>query len=246
MPTWNKKLADIVAHPPLPWQQHSDMPDEERQKEYQRLHEMDRIMKKASEFHAVNFSGRRWPEFETAAMVNVTEFWRPMRVYLNNITEEWPEGQAAFINDITGRHSADSDTINYLMKKGVEAPGLTEYYHAFLSPRAVRGHLNRRLKELNDDLQAELAKPKPVPKPASDPDAIDDQDEFSARRMRYTIKQLQNRIKVVQQTMKMSDAELSELMIEKRPKTAAAREALILPWAPSAMRAYIDKHVFKK
>jgi hypothetical protein len=254
LPAWNRRLAEIATNPPKPFTgdfltdpTDAEQRREEEHREYQRENAMYLILKKAVAFHGNNFNGRRWPELEAALIANATAFSRPLLAYLNSIAEEWPEGHKAFIDQMSDRYGGNQETVAYLMKKGVEVPSLTAHWHQFLSPKAIRRHLNTRLKELNDDLQRELAKPKPPPKPeVIDPNAIDDTDEFRIRGSYYTVKQFQNRIRIVQQTQALSDEALMELVLDKRPRTAAVREALHLPWAPSNMRAYVDKHVFKK
>lgn len=248
--TWNKHLLNLAARSP-----HTPRTDneEEERKGYEYYKKGYRLLKKAEQYHIANFGGKRWPELEKALLGVAGGGWgdNPLMLgYLNNISEEWPEGHKALVDGASDHYGANEPTVQYLLKKNVEAPSLTAYYHNRLAPKQIRRHLKDRINQMQRDLQVELAKPKPKqPDAPVDPMGLDDQDEFQKRGWSLTAKQLQNRINIANQTLLLPDDELTALVLDKRPKTTASREALGLPWAPPSMRSYVDKYgrqVFNK
>lgn len=239
LPTWNKHLTTIAA---TPYKNNWHREDQEAERvEWEQRAKTHGLLRSATKYHAANFNGKRWPELEKALISDWGDH-SIMLNYLNNITEEWPEGQQALVGGVNDRYGASENIVSYLLKKGLRAPGLDEFAKHTLSPKTIRKQLSDRLQQLEEELKTEMAEP-PKPKASGpvDPTGLDDSDEFHTRHWQLTIKQLQNRIKTVQQTMAMSDTQLVELMIEKRPKTAATREALRLHWVPPNLRDYINK-----
>lgn len=237
---WNKYLAAAAAKPPA---RHDDEDEAERMREWDRSKKVYSSLKKAIKFHTANFNGRRWPDLENVLLTDWGEN-SLMLDYLNNISEEWPEGRSALLQSMSPMYGANEKTIQYLLNKNIEAPNLKSYYHMKISPKAIRRDLNQRIQRFEMDLQKELSRPpEPEAKPAVNPTGLDDADEFTNRSAwALTVKQIQNRIKIIQQTLQLSDDQLLELVLDKRPKTASSREALGLAWAPSNMRAYYNKY----
>ena len=250
---WNKVFTKLVANPPKEYRGDyiADTPEqeaqqareeEERKKEWARQREGWRLLRKAIKFHAETFNGKRWPELEQVLSIDGWTDNPTLVGYLNQITEDWPEGEYMLVQAPSRVFGSNEATIDYLLKKNLKSPHLHDYYRGMLGARNLRAHLNDRMSRFRSDqerLKTQLAQ---LPPPPPDPTGLDDKDEFySGYQIRLTLKQLENRIKTIEQTLALSDAELVELVLSKRPKAPAQREALGLPWAPPNLAAYVDK-----
>lgn len=243
---FNRELTKLLATPPRDYFTGEPTDPVEAERERRRINEGWRLVRKAVRFHAENFNGKRWPELEQVLLVDAGFGWadNPTLVgYLNQISEDWPEGENALIQGISSLHGSNEGTIDYFLKKNLKSPPLHAYYQGMLSAKSLRRHLTDRKSRFQKDLadsKEELIKLQAQAQPV-DPTGLDDRDEFQSHRIRLTIKQLENRIKTIEQTLTLPDDQLVDLVMVNRPKTHATREALGLPWAPSNLATYVAR-----
>lgn len=232
---WEQKLQSTL---PPGREDIPNMSDEQRKAFYRKMSRDYDIIKSAVRYHTKSFGGKRWPALENALLQHNIE--HIITDYLNSITDEWPEGQQCLINDKScGFHGVTDKTLQYLLNKNLESPHVLKHYDEKQSPNALRKHLRDREQELNNELQTELKKPPPPP-PRAPEEGLDDVDEFHKWRQNLTVKQLQNRIKTVQNALNMPDAELKALAASKQSRTTM--DALHFPWIPTSLPAYVAKY----
>jgi len=235
---WQQKLNTIQPAAWNAWGSENETQEQiaERHKQSNYAYETTRA---AVLFHAKQFDGKRWPALEKVLLDSKNEHL--IVRYLNAITETWPEGQQCLTSDKgCGYYGANEPTLQYFLKHNIEAPHVLKHYDEHQSPVALRRLFARRLQELEKELQDELAKPPPAPKPVAVAGALDDEDEFGWDRWKLTIKQLRNRIEIVKQYIAMPDAQLKTIDASKLSR--ATQEALHLPWYQPSLSAYIAKY----
>lgn len=239
---WNSQLMTILDS--APYEKSVFEPDtrDEATKEanYKRENKIYSIMVKALKYHQANMGGRRWPEMEKVLLSK----WGDPRMltdYLSALSEDWPEGHDLLVKE-AGRWYTSDTAHKYFLKKGKDAPELTQFYKDEFSADGIRRHLRYRLIDLQKNLQKEMENLKPR-QDVVDPTGLEDRDEFGGHGENLTIGQMKKRIKTVEAAIALPDAELIKLAIDERPKSRATMDALRFRWAPPSARAYIDKFV---
>ena len=240
---WNQILLKLAANPPRDYFSGNEPEDPaEREAEHKRTRDGYLLVRKAVKYHAENFNGKRWPELERILLMDGWTDGPTLLKYLNSLTEEWPEGQTLLTNSPSTVHGTFDAAVDYMLKKNLRSSNLETFYKEMLTAKRIRRHLTDRMARFQEDLQtAKQQLAKLPPSGPIDPTGLDDQDEFQAHRIRLTVKQLENRIKAIQQALTASDEQLVQMVLINRPTAPAQREALGLPWAPTNLATYVDK-----
>lgn len=196
------------------------------------------FLRKMMRHHKDVMGGKRWPALENVLIKHKLEY--DLLRYLNALTEPWPEGQQLFAKEFgRGWRGATEMTLDYLLKHNIESPEVLAAYDEYQSAAAMRRELKSRLKQLQDELEKELAKPPPTKVVTTDPSGLDDEDAFHAWENRLTVKQIRNRIAMVEKALAASDEELRG-MTSKR-NTRSVNDALRI-WSQPNAHAYAKKY----